>query len=263
MPWFNHIYLVTNNSAPEWLNRDYPLITIINDRILMPNREASYNSNTYEALLYKIPNLSEYFYYFNDDLFLLKPVKIGNIIHPLTGKLQYPRETDILFSSFQYYPVLQKIEENIIKMDTGVSRARRESIKRIGLPNTGIVSGHTPKILNKTLCHHFNKTFSTEIDDLIKTPFRTNTNFTYLEAFIHYHHHKKISQWNEQTTKIITILDNSLLNSLQILIAKSSIHHYDYLALEDARTKIKPEEEKKYIDFLNTLFPEKAPWEKT
>jgi len=262
MPWFNHIYLVTNNSAPKWLNRDYPLISVIHDKILMPKKEPNYNSNAYEALLYKIPNLSEYFYYFNDDLFLLKPVNIENIIHPLTGKLQYPKETDILFSSFQYYTILQKIEEKIIKMDTGVSIARKNSIKRMNLPNTGIVSGHTPKILNKTLCRAFNKTMSHEIDNLIRTPFRTNTNFTYLEAFIQYHNHKKISQWNNQQTKIITILDNSILNNIQIKLAKLTLHNYDYMALEDGRTYVKLEEEQKFINFLNTVFPDKAPWEK-
>ena len=260
MPWFNHIYLVTNNSAPKWLKRT-KYITVIHYRDLMPDNVPSYNSNTIEAMLYKIPDLQEYFYYFNDDFILTKPVKINDLIHSTLGRLQYPKETDILFSSFQYYTILQKIEEKIIKMDTGVSIARKNSIKRMNLPNTGIVSGHTPKILNKTLCRAFNKTMSHEIDNLIKTPFRTNTNFTYLEAFIQYHNHKKISQWNNQQTKIITILDNSFLNNIQIKLAKSTIHNYDYMALEDARTQVKQEEEEKFINFLNTLFPEKAPWE--
>lgn len=261
MPWFNHIYIITNNSSPKWLNKNYPHITVINDRTLMPNKQPCYNSNTYEALIYMIPNLTEYFYYFNDDLMLLKPVKLENLINLHTGKLLYPKETDILFSSFQYYKILQKIEENIIKMDTGVAKARRESIKRIGLKNSGIVSGHTPKILNKKLCKTFQKTFPHEINNLIETKFRTDTNFTYLEAFIQYYQYKKIADWNNQTTKIITILDNSFLNTLQIKIAKSSIHYYDYMAIEDARTKISPLEEQKYIDFLNSIFPEKSPWE--
>ena len=55
--------------------------------------------------------------------------------------------------------------------------------------------------------------------------------------------------------------DNSFLNTVQIKIAQLSIHNYDYMALEDARTKIKPQEEQKFINFLNTLFPEKSPWE--
>lgn len=261
MPWFNHIYFVTNNSSPEWLNQSYPHLSVIHYRDLMENKQPSYNSNAIEAMLHNIPNLTEYFYYFNDDFILTKPVKIQNLINSYTGKLLYPKETDILFSSFQYYTILQKIEEHIIKMDTGVAKARRATINRLGLPNSGIVSGHTPKILNKTLCKSFQNTFPHEINNLIQTKFRTNDNFTYLEGFIHYHQYKKIADWNNQTTKIITILDNSFLNTVQIKIAQSSIHNYDYMALEDARTKIKPQEEQKFINFLNTLFPEKSPWE--
>ena len=260
MPWFNHIYLVTNNSSPDWL-KPTPYITLIHYRDLMPNNKPSYNSNAIESMLYKIPNLQEYFYYFNDDLLLVKPVKINNIIDPMTGKLLYPKETDIIFSNFQYYRILQKVVDNILKNDTGVAKARRSSLERMGLENTGIVSGHTPKILHKTLCNSFNKKFIKEINKLEETPFRTDDNFTYVEAFIQYHHNRKLSRWNNQTTKIITILDNPFLNTVQIKIAQSSLHNYDYMALEDARTKVKKEEENKFIIFLNSLFPDKSPWE--
>jgi hypothetical protein len=261
MPWFNHIYLVTNNSSPKWLNKDYPQVTVIDHNSLMPNNESCYNSNAHESMLYKIPGLSEYFYYFNDDLMLLKPVEISNLINSHTGGLLYPKETDIIYSNFQYYTALQMIEEHVLRFDTGVSKARRETLKRMGIENTGIVSGHVPKMLSKTLCEKFNDIYSREIEDLIKTKFRTETNFTYIEAFIHYHQNKQMADWNEQSAKIITILDYSTINTLQLTITQLIIDNYDYLALEDARAVVNPVEEDKFITFLNDLFPDKAPWE--
>ena len=66
MPHYRHIYLVTNNgSIPKWLKQT-PKISIIDYRDLMPNNISTYNSNAIESQLYKIPNLSEYFLYFDE-----------------------------------------------------------------------------------------------------------------------------------------------------------------------------------------------------
>jgi hypothetical protein len=228
---------------------------------LMPNNICTYNSHAIESMLYKIPNLSDYFFYFNDDMILLKPVKIENIIDNITGKILYPTETDIILSSFQRYDFLKKIENTFIKVDPGVSNSRRHSIKRMNIPFTKIVSGHTPKLLNKRLCSIFNKKFEKEINELMGNKFRTNIDFTYLEAFIHYYIYKKIARWNDQSTRIIGISDNNLLNNIQILLTYPNKSIYDYLAIEDIRTKIVSENEKTIIDFLDKLFLEKSSFE--
>ena len=38
----------------------------------------TFNSTTIETMPHYIPNLSEHFIYFNDDMFLIKPTKISD-----------------------------------------------------------------------------------------------------------------------------------------------------------------------------------------
>lgn len=75
-PWVNHIYLVTDNQKPEWINLDNPKLTIVDHKEIIDNKYLpTFNSQAIEMNLHKIPGLSEHFVYFNDDMYLGKPVK--------------------------------------------------------------------------------------------------------------------------------------------------------------------------------------------
>lgn len=71
-PWIRHIYIITDNQIPEWLDRGNDKVRIIDhrdvfhDKTLLP----TFNSNAIEANLHHIKDLSETFLYFNDDVFL-------------------------------------------------------------------------------------------------------------------------------------------------------------------------------------------------
>jgi len=71
--WVNHIYLVTPNQFPDWLNTNNSRVTVINqddsfdDKSVLP----TFNNCAVELLLHKIPGLSEQFVYLNDDMFIL------------------------------------------------------------------------------------------------------------------------------------------------------------------------------------------------
>lgn len=74
-PWVNHIYIVTNGQVPSWLNEDWDKVTIVpHSQILEPEFLPTFNSHAIETALYKIPNLSEHFIYFNDDVMLTRPL---------------------------------------------------------------------------------------------------------------------------------------------------------------------------------------------
>lgn len=74
-PWVNHIYIVTNGQVPSWLNESYDKVTVIpHAQILQPEFLPTFNSHVIETALYKIPNLSEHFIYFNDDVMLTRPL---------------------------------------------------------------------------------------------------------------------------------------------------------------------------------------------
>ena len=69
-PWVNHIYIVTANQKPSWLNLDNKKVTIVNHKTIMDDFSLpNFNSCTIETYLSRIPGLSEYFIYANDDTF--------------------------------------------------------------------------------------------------------------------------------------------------------------------------------------------------
>lgn len=75
-PWVNMIHFVTWGHVPEFLNVNHPKLHIVNHEDFIPkNCLPTYNSSAIEVVLNRIPRLSEFFIYFNDDMFLMNPVK--------------------------------------------------------------------------------------------------------------------------------------------------------------------------------------------
>lgn len=75
--WINHIYIITDNQIPKWLNVKNKKITIIDHKQIMPEKcLPCFNSSLIEMFIHKIPNLSEFFVVSGDDMFM------GNYLKP-------------------------------------------------------------------------------------------------------------------------------------------------------------------------------------
>ena len=87
-PFINNIFIVTDGQSPKiidesnsWRKEYRDKLKVIDHKVIF--REfigflPTFNSTTIETMLHYIPNLSEYFIYFNDDMFLIKPTKISD-----------------------------------------------------------------------------------------------------------------------------------------------------------------------------------------
>lgn len=74
-PWVRKIHFVTWGHLPKWLNVNHPKLHIVNHKDYIPEKYLpTFNSHTIEMNLHRIEGLAEQFVYFNDDMFLLKPV---------------------------------------------------------------------------------------------------------------------------------------------------------------------------------------------
>ncbi|MFD9728795.1 stealth family protein [Streptomyces sp. NPDC059072] len=75
-PWVRHIYLVTDRQRPHWLDENNPRITVVDHSEIFDDPRAlpTFNSHAIESRLHHIEGLSEHFLYFNDDMFLGRPV---------------------------------------------------------------------------------------------------------------------------------------------------------------------------------------------
>jgi len=80
IPWVRNIYLITKSQYPEWLDEDKaksmsPPIIRIDEKDIHPEGKECNGSIAVEACMHRIPNLSNFFIYTNDDMFVCKPMK--------------------------------------------------------------------------------------------------------------------------------------------------------------------------------------------
>lgn len=75
-PWVHKIHFVTCGQKPEWLNTEHPKLVLVDHKDFIPEKYLpTFNSSTIMMNLGRIPDLSEHFVNFNDDLFLIDRVK--------------------------------------------------------------------------------------------------------------------------------------------------------------------------------------------
>lgn len=74
-PWVRKIHFITWGHLPAFLNTENPKLHIVLHEDYLPiEYRPTFNANTIEMNIHRIDGLSEYFVYFNDDTFILRPM---------------------------------------------------------------------------------------------------------------------------------------------------------------------------------------------
>ncbi len=75
-PWVNKVHFLTCGHLPKWLNENCSRLHIVPHKDFIPKEFLpTFSSHVIELNMHRIPGLSEKFIYFNDDIFLIRPVK--------------------------------------------------------------------------------------------------------------------------------------------------------------------------------------------
>ena len=75
-PWVNKVFFVTWGHLPSWLNTEHPKLRIVKHTDYIPSEYLpTFSSRPIDMNFHRIEDLSEHFVYFNDDMFLLRPVQ--------------------------------------------------------------------------------------------------------------------------------------------------------------------------------------------
>lgn len=79
VPWVNKIYILVDapKKYPSWIKKSNSKIVMVDTTETFPSSKylPNSNSNAIESTITNIPNLSEYYIYFCDDIFLGRPCK--------------------------------------------------------------------------------------------------------------------------------------------------------------------------------------------
>ena len=120
-PWINHIYIITDNQVPVWLNTKHEKITIIDHSQIMPSEVLPcFSSPALECGLANIPNLSEHFIYQNDDMLFFQPVSPDFFFTPSGDPIVRLRRRTLLYYrlkkhsnyAFRVYRTIQRIQND-------------------------------------------------------------------------------------------------------------------------------------------------------
>ncbi|WP_017590120.1 stealth family protein [Nocardiopsis ganjiahuensis] len=95
-PFVRHVWLVTDQQVPAWLDTEASGITVVDHRDILPaSALPTFNSHAIESRLHRIPGLAERYLYLNDDVFFTRPARTEQFFHA-NGIAQVP------FSPFQF-----------------------------------------------------------------------------------------------------------------------------------------------------------------
>lgn len=125
-PWINQVFFVTCGQYPEWLKKEHPRLRFVRHSDFIPEKYLpTFSSRAIDLNLCRIEGLSEHFIYFNDDMFLTKPVQPSDFF--VNGR---PRD---MFSERPIFPVNGVFSHNILNISKIINRhfKRREVLKSL------------------------------------------------------------------------------------------------------------------------------------
>jgi hypothetical protein len=252
-PFINHIYIVTMNQRPKWLV-SHPKITIVDHKEIFKNPSdlPTFNSQALESNLHRIPNLSEYFIYFNDDVFLGLPVTASDFFSA-NG------EVKVLFE-----PAISP---------SGPPK-KGETLYRIAWRNTNALLDqyffkepryrlcHAPFALRKSFIEESEKDFPQVFSSNSSHKFRSVRDYNITNGFLQYlWHYKGEIVPGEIGNMMITIQDDGFFFEK----APTGLEKFKKVphtfCLQDNMIKGNCDVEEILHDLLENLYPNPAPWE--
>ena len=74
-PWVRKVHFVTCGHVPSWLNLDHPKLHHVKHEDYIPREYLpTFSANTIEMNIHRIPGLADHFVFFNDDMFVTRPM---------------------------------------------------------------------------------------------------------------------------------------------------------------------------------------------
>ncbi|MEY2848304.1 MAG: hypothetical protein RI885_969 [Actinomycetota bacterium] len=253
-PWIRTIFIVTDSPVPAWLD-EHPQVRIVRSEDFFADVSTlpTHNSHAIEAQLHRIPGLSEYFLYSNDDMFF------GRHVAP-----------DLFFSPGG----ITKFIEATTRIGLGENNADRSGFENGARVNRRLLQNrfgrittrhleHAATPLRKSVLQELEAEFPDDFRRTSRSPFRSATDISVTNSLYHYYAlmvGKAVVQQNA-TVRYVDTTVRSGLRDLKRLLSRRS---FDFFCLNDGSfPEVDAAERTSAVtSFLESYFPIPAPWEK-
>lgn len=275
MPWINKIHFVTSGHIPDWLNLEHPQLNWVKHEEFIPQEYLpTFSANTIELNLHRIESLSEHFIYFNDDLYVLNPVKPsrffkkglpcdygvmtskpsdGSIIHMAINDL------DIIDSYFNKHQQIRKFWRKWFSLNYGFSLLSN-AILFTWRDFSGFVDPHLPNAFLKSTYHEVWSQATSVLHLTCRSRFRSNSDVNqwliryWQLAAGNFHPYNTVKD-----TTYVDITDSSLLH----ICDQISRQEYDIMCLNDSVEILDFKRAKNTLKrSFKEVFPSKSAFEK-
>ena len=204
-PWVRKIHLVTDGHQPSWLNTHHDKIALVTHRQIFARKEdlPVFNSNAIEMNLHRIPDLTKKFLYFNDDLFLGRPIRLGDFM---------THEGDHIFylepNPLHRDPDLGPVHDRAYAYTQKVARARWADAELFYLP------AHCPQLYDRDHLSQLEQQFQEAFNKTSADPFRSPKDLVLrilYHAFLLYdreqckRHHSRLLAWGGSDYSFISM----------------------------------------------------------
>ncbi|MEW2297170.1 stealth family protein [Streptomyces sp. NPDC006743] len=253
-PWIRNVYVVTDDQVPDWLREDLPGLRIATHREIFRNPAdlPVFNSHAIESQLHRIEGLAEHFLYFNDDMFMGRPVAPHAFFTP-TG-------------TARYFPSRNRIPQGpVVPTDSPVDAAcknNRALLKeRFGKVITQPME-HIPYALRRSAMEEAERDFPEAWARTSASRFRAMTDLSPTSSFVLYY--AALTGRAQPGSMPFTYLQLAVPDLADRLQRLLDGRDQDTFCLNDAfSTPEDIEAQQELLDgFLNAYFPTPSPYER-
>ena len=174
MPWVHRIFIVTDKQDPK-VESHIP-VEIIDHQIIFSEYEQylpTFNSLSIEAMLWRIPNLSEHFIYFNDDLLVCRSIA-PEVFFPSERHINCHGYKASLFWTKAWFSM-----KHLVGHSCRVNHVQQmmTAAEIIGNNRLFIRLAHTPHPLLRSTLQQFYETHPDRLIQNIRNRFRSREHF--------------------------------------------------------------------------------------
>lgn len=249
-PFVHHIYIVTFSQVPKWL-KPHPKITIVDHKDIFSNKGdlPTFNSQAIEANLHRVPDLSEKFIYFNDDVFLSSKV---------TALDFFEKDKLLVVCCNRKSP-----QGSIIDGEGSYQSSWKNTNSFLNLhfkKEERFKLAHAPFALKKSLMYELENYFPYVFKGVSSHKFRMASDFTLTNGLIQYFGiYTNRAKLKKSTSQVLLYTSDASENEKQYSTYRRK--NFKFLCIEDIAESETPETELGLYTFLEYLYPYPAPWE--
>lgn len=253
-PWIRNVYIVTDDQVPPWLREDLPGLRIASHREIFrdPADLPTFNSHSIESQLHHIEGLAEHFLYFNDDMFMGRPVAPHAFFTPS--------------GTARYFPSRNRIPQGpVAETDTPVDAACKNNrallLERFGRVITQPME-HIPYALRRSAMEEAERDFPEAWARTSASRFRAMTDLSPTSSFALYY--AALTGRGQPGSMPFTYLQLAVPDLADRLQRLLDGRDQDSFCLNDAfSTPEDIEAQQELLDgFLNAYFPTPSPHER-